>query len=101
MVSDICGFRIKETMGLIVRINIDNVLKGTFVNWLCPSLNKDSLTTTTFPLMFRINDVIAFKMVEMSSNYTPEVSEYKEGRVVDIQDNLVTFNIVSQQTLKR
>ena len=51
--------------------------------------------------MFRMNDVIAFKMVEMSSNYTPEVSEYKEGRVVDIQDNLVTFNIVSQQTLKR
>lgn len=68
---------------------------------MCPSLNKDITNDDDITLLFRMNDVIAFKMVEMSSNYTPEVSEYKEGRVVDIQDNLVTFNIVSQQTLKR
>ncbi len=27
--------------------------------------------------MFRVNDIIAFKMIEMSENYTPELSEYK------------------------
>ena len=33
----------------------------------------------------RLNDVIAFKMIEISERYTPELSEYKEGRVIHIQ----------------
>ena len=40
-------------MGLIVRIKIDHVFKGTFVNWSCP-LNKDSLNDDDIP--FNVQD---------------------------------------------
>jgi len=49
----------------------------------------------------RLHDVIAFKMIEMSENYTPELSEYKEGRVVQLQDDAVVFEIISQKIRKR
>ena len=42
----------------------------------------------------RVGDTVAFKMIEMSQSYTPEVSKYKEGQVM-------SFDPVSKQfTLK-
>jgi len=50
----------------------------------------------------RLNDIIAFKMIEISENYTPELSEFKEGRVVNIDDKgVVTFEILNETKLKR
>ena len=41
-------------------------------------------------------------MIEMSENYTPELSEFKEGRVVNIDDKgVVTFEILNETKLKR
>ena len=42
----------------------------------------------------RVGDTVAFKMIEMSQSYTPEISQYKEGQVI-------SFDPVSKQfTLK-
>ena len=30
----------------------------------------------------KVNDVIAFKMIEMSERYTPEMSDFKKGKVI-------------------
>jgi len=49
----------------------------------------------------RLNDVIAFKMIEISERYTPELSEYKEGRVIHIQDDTVVFRVLNQTAKKR
>ena len=45
----------------------------------------------------RLNDVIAFKMLEMSDSNTPELSEFKEGRVTDIQEETITFHILNRK----
>ena len=43
----------------------------------------------------RVGDVIAFKVVEMGENYAPEVSEYKEGKVLECDGtNTVTFELL-------
>ena len=50
----------------------------------------------------RVGDVIAFKHVEMGANYTPEVSEYKEGKVVECEGTeSVTFEMIKTRTVKR
>ena len=50
----------------------------------------------------RIGDLIAFKHVEMGANYTPEVSEYKEGKVVECEGTeSVTFEMIKTRTVKR
>ena len=51
----------------------------------------------------RVGDIIAFKHVEMGENYAPEVSEYKEGKVLECDGtNSVTFELVSKRkSLKR
>ena len=51
----------------------------------------------------RVGDIIAFKHVEMGENYAPEVSEYKEGKVLECDGtNSVTFELVSRRkSLKR
>ena len=43
----------------------------------------------------RVGDVIAFKVVEMGENYAPEVSDYKEGKVLECDGtNTVTFDLL-------
>lgn len=50
----------------------------------------------------RQGDIIAYKMVEISDNYTPELSEYKEGKVVDWDGKKkVTLELINKQIKKR
>jgi len=50
----------------------------------------------------RKGDIIAYKMVEISANYTPEVSEYKEGKVVEWDGKKkVTLELINKQIKKR
>eukprot|EP00092_Neocalanus_flemingeri_P027967 GFUD01030364.1.p1 GENE.GFUD01030364.1~~GFUD01030364.1.p1 ORF type:complete len:579 (-),score=205.60 GFUD01030364.1:61-1797(-) len=50
----------------------------------------------------RVGDVIAFKVVEMGDNYAPEVSEYKEGKVLECDGkNMVTFELIKVANKKR
>ena len=50
----------------------------------------------------RVGDLIAFKHVEMGANYTPEVSDYKEGKVVECEGTeSVIFEMIKTRTVKR
>ena len=50
----------------------------------------------------RVGDIIAFKHIEMSENYTPELSQYKEGKVVDVGENhSVVFEMITQSKVKK
>jgi len=50
----------------------------------------------------RVGDIIAFKHVEMGENYTPEVSDYKEGKVIECDGtNWVTFEMLTQTKVKK
>jgi len=50
----------------------------------------------------RVGDIIAFKHVEMGENYTPEVSDYKEGKVTECDGtNWVTFEMLTQTKVKK
>jgi len=43
----------------------------------------------------RVGDVIAFKILEMGENYTPEISDYKEGKVLECDGTkTVTFELI-------
>ncbi|RNA24169.1 coilin-like isoform X2 [Brachionus plicatilis] len=46
----------------------------------------------------RINDKIAFKILEISSSFTPEISSYKSGQVVDFdsETNEVTMKLFTK-----
>ncbi|XP_007909814.1 coilin isoform X1 [Callorhinchus milii] len=49
----------------------------------CPEVPKRDYSS--LPLLAaapQVGDRIAFKMLELTENYTPEVSEYKEGRIM-------------------
>lgn len=45
----------------------------------CPHRNYSSLLPSTWPP--RVGDIIAYKILEMSENYTPVISDYKEVKV--------------------
>ena len=50
----------------------------------------------------RVGDVIAFKVVEMGENYAPEVSDYKEGKVLECDGtNTVTFELLKMTKKKK
>jgi len=50
----------------------------------------------------RKGDIIAYKMVEISDNYTPELSEYQEGKVVEWDGKKkVTLELINKQIKKR
>jgi len=49
----------------------------------------------------KVEDVIAFKRIEMSENYTPELSDYKHGKIVHRDDTLLTIQIVSSVKKKK
>lgn len=53
----------------------------------------------------RVGDKVAFKILEISSNFTPEISSYKSGEVVDFDSNTneVTLKLFSKynSVLKR
>lgn len=53
----------------------------------------------------RVNDKIAFQILEISSNFTPEISEYKTGTVMefDYETNEITLELSNRynQVLKR
>nr|XP_039258684.1 coilin-like [Styela clava] len=46
------------------------------------SRDYSTLLPSTWPP--RIGDIIAYKLLEMSENYTPVISEYKEAKVMEI-----------------
>jgi len=46
----------------------------------------------------RVGDVIAFKVIEMGENYTPGVSDYKEGKVLECDGtSTVTFELLKMK----
>ena len=50
----------------------------------------------------RVGDVIAFKIVEMGENYAPEVSDFKEGKVLECDGtNTVTFELLKMTKKKK
>jgi len=50
----------------------------------------------------RVGDVIAFKVVEMGENYAPEVSDFKEGKVLECDGtNTVTFELLKMSKKKK
>jgi len=50
----------------------------------------------------RVGDVIAFKIVEMGENYAPEVSDFKEGKVLECDGtNTVTFELLKMSKKKK
>ena len=40
-----------------------------------------------------VNDCVAFKMIEMSDSYTPELSGWKEGKVIAKDGSVITFQV--------
>ncbi|XP_040291247.1 LOW QUALITY PROTEIN: coilin [Bufo bufo] len=59
----------------------------------------------TLPLLAappQLGKIIAFKLLELTENYTPEVSDYKEGRVLsyDAVSQQLEVEILSQQRRK-
>jgi len=50
----------------------------------------------------RVGDIIAFKVIEMGENYTPEVSDFKEGKVLECEGtNTVTFELLKVSKKKK
>jgi len=50
----------------------------------------------------RVGDIIAFKVIEMGENYTPEVSDFKEGKVLECEGtNTVTFELLKMSKKKK
>ena len=49
----------------------------------------------------RSEDIIAFKVVELGEDYTPRVSEYKEGKVLELIDEKVKFKLVNNGYKKK
>nr|Q09003.2 RecName: Full=Coilin; AltName: Full=Sphere organelles protein SPH-1; Short=Sphere protein 1 [Xenopus laevis]AAH72777.1 LOC397940 protein [Xenopus laevis] len=51
----------------------------------------------------QVGKLIAFKLLEVSENYTPEVSEYKEGKILsfDPVTKQIEMEIISQQTMRK
>ena len=50
----------------------------------------------------RVGDIIAFKHVIMGENYAPEVSDYKEGKVVECDGtSTVTFEMLTSSSVRR
>ena len=50
----------------------------------------------------RVGDIIAFKHVVMGENYAPEVSDYKEGKVVECDGtSSVTFEMLTSSSVRR
>ena len=44
----------------------------------------------------RVGDVIAFKHLDLGENYSPEVSDYKEGKVLEVDENqTVVFEMIT------
>ncbi|XP_056609046.1 coilin [Triplophysa dalaica] len=57
---------------------------------------------TTLPLLAAppaVGQKIAFKLLELTENYTPHVSEYKEGKIIAIhpQTNMIELELLSQR----
>ncbi|KAI9565912.1 hypothetical protein GHT06_009710 [Daphnia sinensis] len=49
-----------------------------------PVKEPPKIDPTTFPIIKglpRVNDLIAFKVLELSENYNPEISDYMQGRI--------------------
>merc|ERR1712202_42795 len=50
----------------------------------------------------RVGDVIAFQVIEMADNYAPEVSDYKEGKVLECDGKkLVTFELIKLSSKRK
>ena len=50
----------------------------------------------------RVGDVIAFKHLDLGENYTPELSDYKEGKVLEVDENQsVVFEMITKSNVKK
>merc|ERR1711915_808993 len=50
----------------------------------------------------RVGDIIAFKHIEMSENYTPELSDYKEGKVLEVDENKsVVLEMITKSKVRK
>ena len=50
----------------------------------------------------RVGDVIAFKHLDLGENYSPEVSDYKEGKVLEVDENqTVVFEMITNSKRKK
>lgn len=58
--------------------------------------NYDALSDLRGPP--RVGDRIAFKLLELSVHCTPEVSSYKEGRVLSISSDMVQIELSEEST---
>ena len=44
----------------------------------------------------RVGEIIAFRVVELGEDYAPGVSEYKEGKVLEMYEGSVKFQLVNK-----
>jgi hypothetical protein len=57
-------------------------------------VDHENVTYTDLLTLPNVGDDIAFKVIEMSSDYTPSLSNFKEGKVLSITDNqLITVRL--------
>jgi len=67
--------------------------------------NHHQLEPTKYPLCIgppRMGDIIAYKVLELSETYCPEVSDYRQGRITEIQPNgQITVEIIGDPIYKR
>ena len=50
----------------------------------------------------RVGDIIAFKHIEMSENYTPELSDFKEGKVLEVDENKsVVLEMITKSKVRK
>ncbi|KZS03573.1 putative Coilin/sw [Daphnia magna] len=63
-----------------------------------PVTESPKLDPTTFPIIKglpRVNDLIAFKVLELSENYNPEISDYMQGRITHMSaDSDITVQLL-------
>ena len=46
--------------------------------------------------------MIAFKHLDLGENYTPELSDYKEGKVLEVDENKsVVFEMITRSKVKK
>lgn len=86
----------------------DGTKNTTNVQETCESTLKENQSKLygDFPPLSRfplVGDIIAFKMLELTDSYCPEVSEYKEGRVVNINSStdVLEIDLMKEQRILR
>ena len=58
--------------------------------------NKDYSAYPAVGRVPRVGEIIAFRVVELGEDYAPGVSEYKEGKVLEMYEGSVKFQLVNK-----